>query len=619
MLEYVPDAQKIRQMKETELQALAGEIRTFLVDKVSEKGGHLASNLGAVELTLALYAVFDPEKDRLIFDVGHQAYTHKILSGRKDDFDTLRELNGLSGFPKSRESVYDAFDTGHSSTSISAGLGMAQARDLMHENYSVVSIIGDGSMTGGMAYEALNNASQLKSNFIIILNDNDMSISENVGGVRKYLTGIRAGKGYNRVKAEVRSSLSGIPKIGHNLVEHISNTKDSVKELLVPGGMFFENIGITYLGPVDGHNITEMKNILMRAKELDRCVLIHVRTQKGRGYKPAEEHPDVFHGIGPFDKETGEPLGKKGKTYSQVFGSFLAEAAKTDETVCGITAAMSQNLGMQPFETEFPKRFFDVGIAEQHAVTFAAGLAKSGMHPYFAVFSSFLQRGYDQIVHDVCMQDLPVTFAVDRAGIVGHDGETHQGAFDLAYLMPIPNITVMAPKNARELQEMLEFSLKFTHPCAIRYPRGAAYEGLSMYQAPVEYGKAEMLKPGSDVVLLALGSMVETAAEADAQLLSHGIHATVVNMRFAKPWDQELVKELMQTHPLIVTMEDGSIEGGFGSSVARFAAENGFPCKVKCVGIPECFVPQGSTKELKELLKMDAASITDMIVKEVKG
>ncbi|MBO7364388.1 MAG: 1-deoxy-D-xylulose-5-phosphate synthase, partial [Lachnospiraceae bacterium] len=475
MLERVPSAEDIRGMSEKEIAVLAGEIRDFIIQKTAVKGGHLSSNLGTVELTLALFRSFDLPKDKVIWDVGHQSYAYKLLSGRMEGFDHLRDLHGMSGFPKVRESAYDCFDTGHSSTSLSAGIGFVKARDLLKQDYKVVSIIGDGSMTGGEAFEALNNAAVLKSNFIIVLNDNEMSISRNVGGLRKYLTEIRSAKGYNQAKENVKKTLSGIPRIGAGLVDKLSSFKDGLKEVLMPSGMVFENLGITYLGPVDGHDVMEMEKLFLRAKEMDRCVLIHVMTTKGKGYGPAESNPERYHGVNPFDPATGRPVSrKKGLTYSDVFGKFLVNAAKTAPDICAITAAMTCNVGLYSFRKHFPERFFDVGIAEQHAVTFAAGLAMAGLHPYVAVFSSFLQRAYDQIVHDVCMQDLPVVFGVDRAGIVGRDGETHQGAFDLAYLSSVPNMAVAAPKDGAELEAMLRFSLTYRHPLAIRYPRGLA-------------------------------------------------------------------------------------------------------------------------------------------------
>ena len=615
MLEKVPDIEDIRKMKPKELQRLSGDIREFLVDKVSQKGGHLASNLGTVELTVALYSVLNLPEDKLIWDVGHQSYTHKILSGRMEEFDTLRDFGGLSGFPKRHESSYDPFDTGHSSTSISAGLGLCCARDLAGEKFHVVSVIGDGSLTGGMAFEALNNASQLRSNFIIILNDNEMSIQRNVGGLSRYLNGIRSGPGYNKLKKKVKETLTGIPNIGEGLVNKIANTKDSIKEIMVPGGMLFENMGISYFGPVDGHNIAGMKKILKRAMNLNRCVIIHVVTKKGKGYLPAERRPGYFHGTGPFDKETGEALIPKTKPdWTDVFAHFMGQEGPKNPQLAGITAAMTNNVGLQVFRKKCPERFFDVGIAEQHAVTFAAGLAAGGMHPVAAVFSSFLQRGYDQIVHDVCLQDLPVTFAVDRAGIVGRDGETHQGAFDIAFMMPIPNMVLMAPKNADEMLEMLKFSVSLNHPSAVRYPRGSACTGFTEYRAPLEYGKAEVMLRGKDIAILALGNMVSEGMKAAEILSGKGYSPTLVNMRFAKPWDRELLDTLTEDHRLFAILEDGVVNGGLGEAVSSYLSEQGKNVSTLLVGIPDTFVQQGSPEELFRFLGMDGESIAEKIV-----
>ncbi len=619
MLENIPGRDELSSMSRKELETFAADIRSFIIEKVSEKGGHLSSNLGTVELTLALFSVFDFPKDKCIWDVGHQAYAYKLLSGRKDGFDTLRDFGGMSGFPKRTESEYDAFDTGHSSTSISAGLGMVAARDNQGEDYHVISVIGDGSLTGGMAFEALNNASRIRSNYIIILNDNEMSISQNVGGLRKYLTGIRAGRGYNRVKSDVKKGLTGIPRIGAAIVRVISDIKDSIKELLVPSGMLFENIGITYLGPVDGHNVTEMKRILKEAKELNRCVLIHVRTKKGKGYAPAEEKPDVFHGIDPFDIATGKVKKEKtAPTWSEVFGAFMAEEGQKNRKLAGITAAMSHNVGLSAFEKSCHDRFYDVGIAEQHAVTFAAGMAAAGMHPVTAVFSSFLQRSYDQIAHDVCMQDLPVTFAIDRAGLVGKDGETHQGVFDICYMSELPNMTVIAPKNAEELTEMLRFAVNEPHPVSVRYPRGEAYTGLSGFRSSIVKGRAEVLYRASGIALLAFGSMNETAEEVRKNLKEQGIPVTFVNLRFAKPFDEALILELTKDHQLFVTMEDGAVSGGVGERIGSFLAENAPGARVMNIGVPDRFIPQGTVAELHKMLNMDADSITERILSTLK-
>ncbi len=611
MLEHIPSKDELNRMSREELNTFAAEIRAFLIEKVSRKGGHLAANLGVVELTIALYSVFDFPTDKVIWDVGHQAYTHKILSGRAEGFDTLRDYGGLCGFPKHYESPYDVFDTGHSSTSVSAGLGLVHARDLKGENYSVISVIGDGSMTGGMAFEALNNASDLKSNFIIILNDNDMSISKNVGGMNRYLTGLRSGKGYNRVKNEMKARLSGIPRVGRGIVDAISNVKDSVKEFVIPGGMLFENLGITYLGPVNGHDVESLKKVLLRAKELDRAVLIHVRTKKGKGYAPSENAPTEFHGVNPFDIETGEEVKKSGMTYSKVFGRWIAKAGAKDPEICAITAAMTENVGLCDFSKLYPDRLFDVGIAEQHAVTFAAGLAKGRLRPVVAVFSSFLQRAYDQILHDVCLQDLPVVFAIDRAGIVGRDGETHQGAFDIAFLRPIPNICLMAPRSGEELEMMLEFTREYHHPIAVRYPRREVPDRAEKPQQ-IRFGKAEILIREKEVALLSFGDMTETALRVHDLLAEKKVSSTVVNMRFVKPWDRETVRNLLDHHSLFVTMEDGVLRGGIGEEIAASLRESGV--SVIRVGIPDRFVPQGDIAVLKEKMGMDAGSVTKKIL-----
>ncbi len=617
MLDKIPTSEELRAMKDPELRKIASDIREFIIEKVSKKGGHLASNLGTVELSLALFSVFDFPEDKVIFDVGHQSYTWKILTGRADEFDTLRDYGGLSGFPKRRESKYDSFNTGHSSTSISAGLGFVHARDLMKKDYHVISVIGDGSMTGGMAFEALNNAASLKSNFIIILNDNDMSIGENAGGMHYYLMNMRAGRRYNKAKSSVKKTLNNIPGVGTGLVSFISNTKDSMKEMVLPDGMVFENLGITYLGPVDGHNVREMRKIFLRAKELPRCVLIHVKTRKGKGYPPAEKNPERWHGVGPFDPETGKPKkAAKNPEYSGILCDFLSHAAKEYPDLCAITAAMGDSTGLSGFQKAAPERFFDVGIAEQHAVTFAAGLAASGMHPLCAIYSSFLQRAYDQIVHDVCMQDLPVLFCIDRAGIVGRDGETHQGVFDISFLSSFPNMTLMAPKNAEEFRQMLKFATDYRHPLAIRYPRGEACTDYAGFNAPLEYGKAELIREGKEVLILSAGSMLGSADRVRELLREQGHDAAVLNMRFLKPWDREQVFSMIQSGDfrLIATVEDGIVKSGFGSGVAAAVSEAGFEIPVLPIGIPDEFVPQGDVPVLYEKLGMDPQSIAKKIL-----
>ena len=616
ILDRINGPEDIKKVPPEELGQLAQEIREFLIRKISERGGHLASNLGVVELTMALYRVFSPPADRFIWDVGHQSYTHKILSGRKKEFDGLRLYGGMSGFPKQKENPCDAFDTGHSSTSISVGIGMAEARALRGEDYSIVSIIGDGALTGGMAYEALNNAARLKQNFIIVLNDNRMSISENVGGMSAYLNSLRTGKGYIRLKESVADALMGIPKIGQPLIQQIKNTKNGIKQLLIPG-MLFENMGITYLGPVDGHDIRRLERVLLEAKRLNHAVIVHVLTRKGCGYGPAERHPDRYHGVGPFDIATGKPKKKKEHLdYTDVFSRKLIRIAEKDPSIVAVTAAMPDGTGLTAFRKHFPDRFFDVGIAEQHAVTSAAGLAAGGMRPVVVVYSSFLQRGFDQVVHDVCLQNLPVVFAIDRAGLVGADGETHQGIFDLSFLSCIPNMTVMAPKNRWELEDMLDLAFTMDGPCAIRYPRGQAYRGLKQFRQKVEPGKGEILylEPDAEIALLALGSMVSTAEHIREKLMERGIPCTLANARFAKPLDKELLGTLARTHKVVVSLEENVFSGGFGSMVSdalrEISPETGF-CHIN---LPDAYVEHGDVSRLREQLSIDSDSVLRIIL-----
>lgn len=609
MLERINGPQDIKALNQKELEELAQEIRDFLIEKISATGGHLASNLGVVELTMAIYKIFDLPKDKIIWDVGHQAYTHKILSGRKDAFDELRQFGGISGFPKTKESPCDAFNTGHSSTSISAGLGMALARDLQGEDYYVASIIGDGALTGGMAYEALNNAARTERNFIIILNDNEMSISQNVGGISKYLSGIRTGDGYNDFKKNVTNALEKIPVAGPKIIDKISRTKQGIKQLLIPG-MLFENMGITYLGPVDGHDLKQLCRVLKEAKRLDHAVLVHVLTKKGKGYAPAEKYPDRFHGVEPFNIKTGKPKGEKiYPSYTEIFSKELCHLAQKDERIVAVTAAMPDGTGLNRFQKLYPERFFDVGIAEQHGVTSAAGMAAAGLKPVVAVYSSFLQRGYDQIVHDVCLQNLPVVFAVDRAGLVGSDGETHQGIFDLSYLTSIPNMSVLAPKNLWELRRDMEFALQYDGPIAIRYPRGKAYRGLKEFNTPIEYGKGEILYQGSGLALLAVGSMVSTAEHIRDKLNSEGQNVTLANGRFIKPIDFELVSRLAETHDYLVTLEENVLQGGFGLQVTAYMHEHYPNVKVLNIALPDAYVEHGNVSLLREALGIDSDSI----------
>ena len=613
VLDKIQGPNDVKELKEQELPVLADEIRQFIIDKVSDNGGHLASNLGVVELTIALHRCLNFPQDKLIWDVGHQSYTHKILTGRKNGFDSLRKYHGMSGFPKRDESNCDAFDTGHSSTSLSAGLGMVCARELKKEKYKVVSVIGDGSLTGGLAFEALNNAASLKSNYIMILNDNHMSISENVGGLSHYLAGVRTAKGYTNFKKNVKASLSKMNAIGEELERNIRRAKSMLKQVFIPG-MFFEDMGITYLGPIDGHNIEALTEVIEDAKQVEGAVLIHVITEKGKGYEPAQLHPESYHGVGPFIKKNG--MAKKPKeeaTYTDIFAKTICELAQTHEKLVTITAAMMDGCGLKGFAKRFPDRFFDVGIAEEHAVTFACGLAAGGFHPFFVVYSSFLQRGYDQILHDMCMQNLPVTLMLDRAGLVGNDGETHQGVFDLSYLTMIPNMTVFAPKNRYEFQDAIAFAADFEAPMAIRYPKTDAVRILKEYREPIKLGKSEWIRRGSRVALLAIGTMVETAMEVEELLAKDGIDATVVNLRFAKPLDYEMLDEVLDYHSLIVTMEENVLSGGVGEHICRYVELHSTGVRVIACGIPDKFIHQGSIKELLEETGLDAQSIYQKI------
>ena len=618
ILDRIQKENDIKNLTEEEINMLAAEIRQFLIESISVTGGHLASNLGVVELTMALHLCFDLPKDKIIWDVGHQSYTHKILTGRKEGFGSLRQYGGLSGFPKANESESDCFNTGHSSTSISAGLGMAAARDITGKDYHVVSVIGDGSLTGGMAYEALNNASQIKKNFIIVLNDNNMSISENVGGMSAYLANFRTADAYRDLKAGVLKSLQKMPVCGDKLIDSIRNTKSSIKQLLIPG-MLFEEMGIITLGPVDGSNIKELVKIFNEAKRVDGPVLVHVMTHKGAGYAPAEKNPSRFHGAEPFDIATGLPLKKKEKaTYTDVVSTVMCQLAEKNPKLVAITAAMADGTGLAKFAKEYPERFYDVGIAEQHGTTFAAGLAKAGLKPVFAVYSSFLQRAYDQVLHDVCIQNLPVVFAIDRAGLVGSDGETHQGIFDISYLSSIPNMTIMAPKNKWELADMMQYALSFPNPIAVRYPRGTAYDGLKEYRAPIQLGKSETLKDGGDVALFALGSMVPAAIQVAEALSMHGIDATVINARFAAPFDTEKVTELAKNHRLLVTIEENVVSGGMGEHIAAYVNENNLDIHVQNIGIPNVYVEHGNVERLKEDIGIDAKSIYEKVLEMYK-
>ena len=617
-LEQINQVNDIKKLDKNEWNALAQEIREFLIEKISVTGGHLASNLGVVELTMAMHLAFDFPQDKVVWDVGHQSYTHKLLTGRKAGFDELRKYGGMSGFPKRKESDCDCFDTGHSSTSISAGIGLVKARDLLGGNYSVISVIGDGALTGGMAFEALNNASQLKSNFIIVLNDNQMSIAENVGGISQYLNGLRSAEGYNNFKEGLQNTLEKIPVYGEGLVRQLKKTKSGLKQLVIPG-MFFENMGITYLGPVDGHNMDQLIRAFNDAKKIRHAVLLHVCTKKGKGYAPAERHPSLSWAE-PFEIETGLPKHKRTKAnYTDIFSTVMRKLGDRDDKVVAITAAMPDGTGLKRFRNMFPDRFFDVGIAEQHAVTFAAGLAAGGLKPVVAVYSSFLQRAYDQILHDVCIQNLHVVFAIDRAGLVGSDGETHQGIFDLSYLSSIPNMTVMAPKNKWELSDMLKFAVDYDGPIALRYPRGEAYDGLQEFRAPVEYGRSEMIYEEADIALLAVGSMVKMAEKVRDVLKETGYSCTLVNVRFVKPIDEELLEDLAKNHRLAVTMEENVRNGGFGDHVLEYVSDRELPLQVLNVALPDEYVEHGNVDLLYKEVGLDPELIAKRIITDYIG
>ena len=616
MLNQITKANDIKKLSPKELKPLATEIRQFLIETISKTGGHLGSNLGAVELTMALHLELDFPEDKLIWDVGHQSYTHKLLTGRKDGFSELRKYGGLSGFPKRKECESDCFETGHSSTSLSAGLGLVRARDLKGEDYTVVSVIGDGSLTGGMAYEALNNAALLETNFIIILNDNNMSISENVGGVSKYLNSIRTAETYLDIKEGVYNTLRNVPKYGDKMVQGIRRTKQAFKQMVIPG-MFFEDMGIRYMGTVDGHDVSKIARLIREAKRINQAVLIHVMTQKGKGFAPAERHPARFHGAEPFDIETGLPTTARVANYTDIFSTVMVKMAARDERVVAITAAMPDGTGLKRFRNMYPDRFFDVGIAEEHAVTFAAGLAAGGLIPVVAIYSSFLQRSYDQILHDVCIQNLPVVFAVDRAGLVGSDGETHQGIFDLSFLSSIPNMHIMAPKNKWELSDMLKFAVNFGAPIAIRYPRGEAYSGLSEYRKPIHLGQAEVIYEESGICLLAVGSFVKEAEFIRERIKEAGYSCSLINARFVKPIDEEMILKASQVHNLLVTLEENVLSGGFGEKVLRLIAENDVDIKVLSFTVPDDYVEHGNVETLKKEIGIDKETIISKILKEL--
>lgn len=612
MLEKIKKPNDIKKIPEEKLPELAEEIRSFLIESLSHTGGHLASNLGCVELTMALHRVLNLPQDKLIWDVGHQAYTHKVLTGRQEGFEHLRQSEGLSGFPRREESCCDAFDTGHSSTSVSAGLGYVKARDLKKEKYTVVSVIGDGALTGGMAYEALNNAAELNTNFIIVLNDNKMSISPNVGGVSRYLSDIRTAESYTDLKMGVTRTLEKIPGVGRGMVDTLRKTKSSIKQFVIPG-MLFENMGLTYLGPVDGHNTKQLIKILKEAKRFEGPILVHVLTEKGRGYEPAMRHPARFHGAGPFEIETGLPLKKSEPTWTDIFSTVMRKMGDREPDVVAISAAMPTGVGLKRFANMFPDRFFDVGIAEEHAVTFAAGLALGGLVPVVAIYSSFLQRAFDQIMLDVCMQKLHVVFAVDRGGLVGCDGKTHQGVFDLSYMNMMPGMTIMAPKNKWELSDMIKFAVHHDGPITVRYPRGEAYTGLEEKREDIVLGKAETIREGGKIAVLSVGSMMEAALQAVDNMKEKGAQLTLINARFVKPFDKELLRSLAQNHTDVVTLEENVKNGGFGEQVLAWAEEERLPLQIHIVAVPDQFIGHGSVSEQKKQTGLDAESITELL------
>lgn len=615
ILNQVDNPDDLRKLNISEKEELAKELRELVIDTVSKTGGHLASNLGVVELTIALHSVFNTPKDKIVWDVGHQTYIHKILTGRKSKINTLRSLNGLAGFPKAVESEYDAFDTGHSSTSISSALGMARARDIKGEKNSVIAVIGDGALTGGMAFEALNDAGSSNTNLIVILNDNEMSISKNVGGLSAFLTRIRTRKSYNKSNNYIKRLTLRIPVIGRKIVKLVRRIKYSIKQLFLPN-MFFEDIGFKYLGPVDGHNIEKLEQILEKAKSLSGPILIHVITKKGKGYEPAEQNPDKFHATSAFEKETGKNLKEKKDDYSKVFGDELVKLAKENDKIVAVTAAMRDGTGLTNFAKEFPNRFFDVAIAEQHALTMAAGMAKEGLVPVVSIYSSFYQRAYDQIIHDICTQKLHVVMCIDRAGIVGNDGETHQGMFDLAFLNIVPNITILAPKDFVELRQMLEFAVNYNGPIAIRYPRGGEEKTKFITHEKIEKGKAEILREGEDVSIIAIGKMVAKAQNVAEILEKNGIEAEVINARFLKPLDRETIANSIEKTKNVITIEDGTIEGGLGTVVEELILEEKLTdVAFRKFGYPDRFIKHGKTEEIEDIFGLTEKNIVEYVEK----
>ena len=619
MLEKIKSIEDLKKLNIAEKEELAKDIRKYILEIVSENGGHLASNLGVVELTIALHSVYNVPDDKIIWDVGHQTYVHKILTGRKEELKTLRKLNGIAGFPKTKESETDCFNTGHSSTSISAALGMARARDIMGKDNSVVAVIGDGALTGGMAIEALNDAGYSQCKMTVILNDNEMSISKNVGGLNMFLSKLRTKKLYTKSNISAKKIILKIPLVGKPFVRVVRRVKRSIKQLIIPK-MFFEDIGFTYLGPVDGHNIQELENILRLSKQVEAPVLVHVLTKKGKGYKIAEENPDKFHSTGPFNIETGESKSKKKDDYSKVFGKKLVELAKNNPKIVAVTASMKDGTGLTEFQKQYPDRFFDVGIAEQHAIGFAAGMAKAGMIPVVPIYSSFYQRAYDQVIHDVAIQELPVVMCVDRAGAVGADGETHQGLLDMAFFRLVPNLSILAPKDFKELEDMLEFAVNLGKPVLIRYPRGGEDNHKFNSENQIELGKAELLKDGEDITIIAIGKMVARAMKIAEKLQKGDIKATVINSRFLKPLDKEKIKESVIKTKIVVTVEDGTIINGLATAVSEVIAENGIKDKkILNYAYPDKFIQHGSVAELEKIYGLDEEKIYNDILKEMKG
>lgn len=617
MLDKINNANDLKKLNIEEKYLLADDIRKYILDIVSKNGGHLASNLGVVELTIALESVFDPNKDKIIWDVGHQSYVHKIINGRKDSIKTLRKMNGIAGFPKTSESPTDCFNTGHSSTSISAALGIAKARDLKKEKYSVVAVIGDGALTGGMALEALNHAGSSKTNLIVILNDNEMSISKNIGGINEILTKLRSKKKYNKSNDKWKKRIKSIPIIGNKTATIVSKLKDAIKQLIIPG-MYFEEIGFKYLGPIDGHNIEEIEEILSEAKELEEPILIHIITKKGKGYEIAEQNPDKFHSTSSFDLKTGLPIKEKQKDYSKVFGDKLVSMAKDNDKIVAITAAMKDGTGLKDFANIYPNRFFDVGIAEQHALTFASGLAKEGMIPFVSIYSSFYQRGYDQVIHDICMQNLPVIMCVDRAGLVGNDGETHQGLYDLSFFKLIPNLTIMAPKDFIELEQMMDYAITLNKPIVIRYPRGSESKIKFTKHQKITLGKSEILNTGTEVSIITIGNMTSLGMEIVNELKKYNISCDLINARFIKPLDTSTIKKSIIKTKLVITIEDNTIVGGLSSSIKELLIDNNINTKIKSYAFPDNFIEHGSIQELQEKYGITKENIIKYIKKTLK-